>query len=206
MLCNFLISQCLEPSELVAALADAVGVPPGQVDVCAEQDGHDERDWEAFVLCTYHRVRGDVVMSLDVQVQPATVAYGAPETESELAAAFAGRTGVAVLYPDDRADPETYWLAAPAGEPPATVVTRTRLVASDVASAEERPTYTVDAVETAVAAFPGAEVIPLAEISAAERPRSPGGGLRHTTSGTSTMNGTSGTSGMGASDEHAHRG
>ncbi|PVE12052.1 hypothetical protein [Streptomyces scopuliridis] len=163
MLCNFLISQRLEPSELIAALAYATGVRPGQVDVCAEADSQDLRDWEAFVLCTHHRVRGDVAMSLDVQVQPATVAYGAPETEAELAEALAARTGVAVLYPDDRVDPETYWLAAPAGGSSATVVTRARLVASDVASAEERPVYTVNAVETAVAAFPGAEVTPLAE-------------------------------------------
>lgn len=133
------------------------------MDVCAEADSQDLRDWEAFVLCTHHRVRGDVAMSLDVQVQPATVAYGAPETEAELAEALAARTGVAVLYPDDRVDPETYWLAAPAGGSSATVVTRARLVASDVASAEERPVYTVNAVETAVAAFPGAEVTPLAE-------------------------------------------
>ncbi|MFJ9027814.1 hypothetical protein ACIRQP_04680 [Streptomyces sp. NPDC102274] len=167
MLCNFLISQRLEPSELIAALADATGVRPGQVDVCAEEDGQDARDWEAFVLCTHHGVRGDVVMSLDVQVQPATVAYGAPETEAELAVTFAARTGAAVLYPDDRVDPETYWLAAPAGGSPDTVVTRARLVvsevASDAAAVEERPVYTVDAVETAVAAFPGAEVTPLGE-------------------------------------------
>ncbi|MEV6421993.1 hypothetical protein [Streptomyces sp. NPDC051662] len=162
MLCNFLISQRLEPSELVAALAYATGVRPGQVDVCAEVDSQAARDWEAFVLCTHHRVRGDVVMSLDVQVQPASAAYGAPETEAELAVAFAARTGVAVLYPDAGADPETYWLAAPAGGSPATVVTRARLAAaSDVASADERPVYTVNAVETAVAAFPGAEVTPL---------------------------------------------
>ncbi|MFE4643768.1 hypothetical protein [Streptomyces sp. NPDC056730] len=167
MLCNFLISQRLEPSELIAALAHATGVRPGQVDVCAEEDGQDARDWEAFVLCTHHRVRGDVVMSLDVQVQPATVAYGAPETEAELAAAFAARTGAAVLYPDDHVDPETYWLAAPAGGSPAPVVTRARLVAaeaaSDMTAADGRPVYTVDAVETAVAAFPGAEVTPLGE-------------------------------------------
>ncbi|MFE2495930.1 hypothetical protein [Streptomyces scopuliridis] len=163
MLCNFLISQRLEPSELIAALAYATRVRPGQVDVCAEADSQDARDWEAFVLCTHHRVRGDVAMSLDVQVQPATLAYGAPETEAELAVAFAARTGVAVLYPDDRVDPETYWLAAPAGGSPATVVTRARLTFSDAASADERPVYTVDAVETAVAAFPGAEVTPLGE-------------------------------------------
>ncbi|MFE7567706.1 hypothetical protein ACFU76_12160 [Streptomyces sp. NPDC057539] len=163
MLCNFLISQRLEPSELVAALAYATGVRPGQVDVCAEVDSQDARDWEAFVLCTHHRVRGDVVMSLDVQVQPATAAYGAPETEAELAVAFAARTGVAVLYPDAGVDPETYWLAAPAGGSPDTVVTRARLAASDAASADERPVYTVNAVETAVAAFPGAQVTPLGE-------------------------------------------
>ncbi|MGW6237405.1 hypothetical protein [Streptomyces sp. NPDC055094] len=184
MLCNFLISQPLEPSELIAALAHATGVRPGQVDVCAEEDGQDARDWEAFVLCTHHRVRGDVVMSLDVQVQPATAAYGAPETEAELAAALAARTGAAVLYPDERVDPETYWLAAPAGGSPAPVVTRARLVAAEVApdvtEADERPIYTVDAVETAVAAFPAAEVTPLGEpaVMAADTPagvNAPGG-------------------------------
>ncbi|MCL7376011.1 hypothetical protein [Streptomyces sp. 35G-GA-8] len=170
MLCNFLISQRLEPSELVAALAYATGVRPGQVDVCAEVDSQDARDWEAFVLCTHHRVRGDVVMSLDVQVQPATAAYGAPETEAELAVAFAARTGVAVLYPDAGVDPETYWLAAPAGGSPDTVVTRARLAASDASSADGRPVYTVNAVETAVAAFPGAEVTPLGESAVLNAP------------------------------------
>ncbi|MEV7679534.1 hypothetical protein AB0O64_13385 [Streptomyces sp. NPDC088341] len=155
MICNFLLSRRLEPAELTEALADVVRVPRGQVDVCAGRDDLGERDWEAFVLCTYRPVRGDVAMSLDIQVQPSTAVHGAPVTEPELAVAFARGTGVMVLHPDDRIDPETYWLTDPAG-----TVTRARLLASD----DDPTTYTVDAVETAVAAFPGAEVTPLAEI------------------------------------------
>ncbi|MDX3851665.1 hypothetical protein [Streptomyces sp. AK02-01A] len=162
MICNFLLSRRLEPAALAAGLTDAARVPAGQADVRREDDDQAERDWEAPVLCTYHYVRGDVVMSLDIQVrhEPGARPAGAPSSEAELAAAFAGRTGVAVLYPDDRADPETYWLADPVG-----TVTRARLVASD----DEPPRYTVDAVETPVSAFPGAEVTPLAEILRSER-------------------------------------
>ncbi|MEU3186857.1 hypothetical protein ABZ707_22070 [Streptomyces sp. NPDC006923] len=161
MICNFLLGRRLEPAELAAGLTDAARVPAGRADVRREDDDQAGRDWQAPVLCTYHSVRGDVVMSLDIQVrdEPGARPAGAPSSEAELAAAFAGRTGVAVLYPDDRADPETYWLADPWG-----TVTRARLVASD----DEPPRYTVDAVETAVSAFPGAEVTPLAEILRSE--------------------------------------
>ncbi|WP_328583382.1 hypothetical protein [Streptomyces sp. NBC_00370] len=155
MICNFLVSRRMEPAELIAGLADAAQVPAGQVDVCHEDGDMDHRDWGAPVLCTYHCLRGDVAMSLDIQVRSAAGTAGAPGTEAELALAFAVRTGTGVLYPDDRIDPETYWLADRTG-----TVTRARLLATD----EERPVYRVDAVESAVSAFPGAEVTPLAEI------------------------------------------
>ncbi|MFC5804441.1 hypothetical protein [Streptomyces formicae] len=158
MIANLLISRRLEPSALAAALADVVGVPAEQVDVCHADGDQDHREWEAAVLCTYHYVRGDVVMSLDVQVRDDV---DGPAGEAELAAAFAERTGTGVVYPDDRIDPETFWLADPSG-----TVTRTRLVASEDEHDEEHepPTYSVDAVEAPSLAFPDAEVTPLAEI------------------------------------------
>ncbi|MFE2595204.1 hypothetical protein ACFXCZ_01650 [Streptomyces sp. NPDC059396] len=135
MICNFLLTRPLEPAELTEVLAAVVRVPHRQVDVRAGRDALGERDWDAFVLCTYHPARGDVAMSLDIQVQPATAVYGAPATEPELAAAFAGATGVPVLHPDDRIDPDTYWVTAPTG-----TVTRARLLASG----DEPTTYTVN--------------------------------------------------------------
>ncbi|MEU2434551.1 hypothetical protein ABZ611_34640 [Streptomyces sp. NPDC007861] len=158
MIANLLTSRRFESSALAAALADVVGVPADQVDVCHADADQDHREWEAAVLCTYHYVRGDVVMSLDVQVRDDV---DGPAGEAELAAAFAGRTGVGVVYPDDRIDPETFWLADPGG-----TVTRARLVASEEAYDGEHgpPRYTVDAVEAPSTAFPDAEVTPLAEI------------------------------------------
>ncbi|MFF3749815.1 hypothetical protein ACFYYH_05035 [Streptomyces sp. NPDC002018] len=160
MICNFLLSRRLEPCELAEALADVVRVPPGQVDVCAGGDEFGERDWEAFVLCTYRPVDGDVAMSLDIQVQPSTAVHGAPASEPELAVAFARGTGVTVLHPDDRIDPDTYWLTDPAG-----TVTRVRLLARG----DGPTTYTVGTAEAAVAAFPGAEVTPPAEVLRSDR-------------------------------------
>ncbi|WP_418958853.1 hypothetical protein [Streptomyces tritici] len=154
MIADLLISRRLEPSRLAAALADAVGVPAERVDVCHDEGDQDARDWEADVLCTYHYLRGDLAMSLDLYVRDEEGADGSAG-EPALAAALAGRTGAGVLYPDERADPETYWLADPGG-----TVTRLRLLASD----EETPTYTVDAVEAPSLAFPFAKVTPLAEI------------------------------------------
>ncbi|AXG80024.1 hypothetical protein [Streptomyces paludis] len=169
VICNFLLSRSLTPAEQVAALARAVRLDPGRVDVRHADSDQTDRDWDAPVLCTYHPVRGDVVQSLEVQLQSAALAPGAPADEAALAAEFARGAGVAVLYPDDRIDPETYWLTAPdlAREAPRTGVApavRARLVASD----DDPPTYTVDAVETPVAAFPQAQVGPLAEILRAE--------------------------------------
>ncbi|RDG40131.1 hypothetical protein [Streptomyces corynorhini] len=165
LLCNFLISRSLNPVELAAGLADAVRLTPGHVDVRHTDSDQTDRDWEAAVLCTYHPVRGDVALSLDLQVRPEALAPGAPASEPSLAAEFARTTGAAVLFPDDRIDPETYWLADPgAPDPLAAAAVRARLVASD----EESPVYTVDAVEVPVAAFPRAEVGPLPEILRAE--------------------------------------
>ncbi|MEV7421028.1 hypothetical protein [Streptomyces sp. NPDC091212] len=165
LLCNFLISRSLEPAELAAGLADAVRLAPGHVDVRHTDSDQTDRDWEAAVLCTYHPVRGDVALSLDLQLRPEALAPGAPASEPALAAEFARTTGAAVLFPDDRIDPETYWLADPgAPDPLAASAVRARLVASD----EDPPVYTVDAVEAPVAAFPRAEVGPLAEILRSE--------------------------------------
>ena len=156
MIANLLISRRLAPSDLAAALAGVVGVPAERVDVCDEDGDQDGRDWEAPVLCTYHEVLGDVMMSLDIYVRDDA---GTDAGEPDLAQAFAIRAGVGTLYPDDRRDPETYWLADPDG-----TVTRARLIATD----DERPVYTVDAVEAPSTAFPGATVTPLAEILRAE--------------------------------------
>ncbi|MEW1723564.1 hypothetical protein [Streptomyces sp. NPDC093109] len=167
VICNFLLGRALSPAEQTAALAGAVRLDPGRVDVRHADSDQTDRDWEAPVLCTYHSVRGDVVQSLEVQLQPATQAPGVPADEPALAVEFARRAGVAVLYPDDRTDPETYWLTAPDPASPgsgAATAVRARLVASD----DDPPSYTVDAVETPVAAFPRAQVGPLAEILRSE--------------------------------------
>ncbi|MGW1883990.1 hypothetical protein [Streptomyces sp. NPDC001970] len=160
VIANLLIGRRLDSSALAVALADVVGVPAGQVDVCHGEADQDHRDWEAAVLCTYHYVRGDVVMGLDIQVRDDVCG---PAGEAELAAAFAERTGAGAIYPDERIDPETFWLADPSG-----TVTRTRLILSegegDTHDEDEPPTYTVDAVEAPSPAFPDAEVTPLAEI------------------------------------------
>ncbi|GGL02801.1 hypothetical protein [Nocardia jinanensis] len=154
MIANLLISRRLDPVALAAALADAAGVPVGRVDVCREDGDQDARDWEADVLCTYHYLRGDVAMSLDVYVRDEE---GANCTSGEpgLAAALAERIGAGMLYPDDRVDPSTYWLADPGG-----TVARIRLLASE----DEPPVYMVDAVEAPSLTFPHAKVTPLAEV------------------------------------------
>lgn len=154
VIANLLISRRLDPAALAAAFADAAGVPVGRVDVCHEDGDQDARDWEADVLCTYHYLRGDLAMSLDVYVRDEEGANGS-SGEPGLAAALAERTGAGVLYSDDRLDPSTYWLADPGG-----TAVRVRLLASE----DEQPVYTLDAVEAPSLAFPHARVTPLAEI------------------------------------------
>ena len=157
MIANLLISRCLNPSELVSVLSDVVGVPTSQVDVCHVEGDQEGRDWDAAVLCTYHYVRGDIVMSLDIYVRDD---IDNPNEEPEVAAAFARRAETGTLYSDDRVDPETFWLADPDS-----TVTPARLVASEgVGKEDEMPTYTVQAVEAPSSAFPNAEVTPLAEL------------------------------------------
>lgn len=154
VIADLLISRRLDPAVLSAAFADAVEVPGGRVDVCHEGGDQDARDWKADVLCTYHYLRGDVAMSLDVYVRDEEGA-NCSSGEPRLAAALAERTGAGVLYPDDRVDPSTYWLAEPG-----VAAVRIRLIASE----DDPPVYTADAVEAPSLAFPYADVTPLAEV------------------------------------------
>lgn len=100
MIANLLISRRLDPAAPAAALTDAAGVPVGRVDVCHEDGGQDARDWEADVLCTYHYLRGDIAMSLDVYVRDEEGA-NCSSGEPGLAAALAEQIRAGVLYPDD---------------------------------------------------------------------------------------------------------
>jgi len=59
-----------------------------------------------------------------------------------------------VLFPTEEIAPSSYWLATPEG-----VVTRARLLASD----DEHPVYTVDAVEAPVTQLPNAAVTRIPE-------------------------------------------
>lgn len=161
---DLMLSRRLEPRRLVAVLARAAGVDPAHVGIHHTDADQEGRDWDAHVLCTYHELLGDVRMSLSVSVRLDDAAGPAgpagPATEAGLAARVAEPSGAGVIHTDDRIDPSTWWLSDPSG-----VVTRVRLYEHDAPEgADVPPTLTVDAVESAVTAYPGARVTPLAEI------------------------------------------
>jgi hypothetical protein len=76
-------------------------------------------------------------------------------TERRLAVAFASATHTVVLFPAEETPPSAYWLATPEG-----VVARARLLASD----DEQPVYTVDAVEAPVPQLPNAALTRIPEV------------------------------------------
>jgi hypothetical protein len=149
---NFLTVGPITPEAITAALAKHLGVAVSEVDVADADGDPDERNWDALVSCEYSAVRGDVNWSLDIYAQDA-VAH--QPTERRLASAFASATQTAVLFPAEETFPSAYWLATPEG-----VVSRARLLASD----DEQPVYTVDAVEAPVPQLPNAELTKIPEV------------------------------------------
>ncbi|MGW1492135.1 hypothetical protein [Streptomyces sp. NPDC002402] len=148
----------LEPDVLVAALAGAVGVAPGKVDVADADANPEARNWDAPVLCAYTRLpAGGLRLLLDVYVAEWT--GGIPD-EAELARRFAARAGTTVLYPAEAFPPSAYWAVTADG-----LVTRARLYEPE----EHEDAYVVDAVEAPVPDLPEARVTVLPEILREER-------------------------------------
>jgi hypothetical protein len=149
---NLFTVERLQPSRISDALAASLHTAPVAVDVADVDGDQDDRDWDALVLCDYSHVPGDVALALDVFAQDAVTHR--PD-EAELALRFAAAAGTVVLYPATEQLPSAYWLVNPSG-----LVTRARLTASD----DERPVYSIDAVEAAVPELPGIRVMQLPEI------------------------------------------
>ncbi|MFC8230528.1 hypothetical protein [Streptomyces sp. NPDC057287] len=159
---TFLTVHRPAPHTMASALAGALGVEPGDVDVADEDTGRtDDRNWDAPVLCTHHSVAGDVTLAWDVSVSDAVAA---PPTEAEAAARLADRLRTTVLYPAQETPPSAYWAAGPDG-----TVTRARLVEGD----GDFPVHLVDAVEAPMEQLPEARVEVLAEILREERVETP---------------------------------
>ncbi|MFG2215265.1 hypothetical protein ACGFN1_10360 [Streptomyces sp. NPDC048685] len=149
---NLFTTDRLQPPRVSDALASCLRVEPNSVDVADVDADQDIRNWDALALCDYSDVLGDVSLTLDIFVQDA-VSQQPPE--SEFASRFAVAAQTVVLYPAEEHLPSAYWLVTPTG-----LVTRARLLASD----DERPEYSIDAVEAAVPQLPGIRVMQLPEI------------------------------------------
>ncbi|MER5430645.1 hypothetical protein [Streptomyces sp. NPDC002588] len=149
---NFFTVDHLLSSRISDSLASVLHVAPSAVDVADAEGDQDDRNWEALVLCDRTRVPGDVSLALDVFVQEAVTDR---PTEAECAAKFAAAAQTVVLYPAEERIPSAYWLVTPTG-----LVTRARLMASD----DEQPVYSLDAVEAAVPQLPGIRAMQLPEI------------------------------------------
>ncbi|MFD0338372.1 hypothetical protein ACFVH0_06700 [Streptomyces sp. NPDC127117] len=150
---NLFTIDRLQPARVSNALASCLRVEPNVVDVADIDADQDNRDRDALVLCDYSDVPGDVSLILDIFVQDAV---SHRPTEPEFASRFAVAAQTVVLYPAEERLPSAYWLATPTGS-----VTRARLLASD----DERPSYSIDAVEAAVPQLPGIRVMQLPEIA-----------------------------------------
>ncbi|MFF4015358.1 hypothetical protein [Streptomyces sp. NPDC001843] len=149
---NLLTVEPLSLDTVAAALAQCLHVRVQEVDVADEDTDQDLRNWDALVLCEKVTVLGDVSTSLDVYVQESVQPQ---PSERELASTFAKATHGVALFPAEEALPSAYWLAAEDG-----LVTRVRLNSSD----DERPRYTIDAVEAPVAQLPHVTVARIAEV------------------------------------------
>ncbi|MGW7468849.1 hypothetical protein ACWGJT_30350 [Streptomyces xantholiticus] len=149
---NFFTVDRLQPSRMYDALASCLRVEPSAVDVADVDGDQDARNWDAVVLCDYSYVPGDVSLALDIFAQEAVPNQPG---EADLARDFAAAAQTVVLYPAAEQIPSAYWLVTPAG-----LVTRARLMASD----DERPAYSIDAVEDAVPQLPHVRVMQLPEI------------------------------------------
>ncbi|MEU9763710.1 hypothetical protein ACFYYY_17505 [Streptomyces sp. NPDC001834] len=149
---NLFTTDRLQPPQISDALASCLRVEPNAVDV-ADFDGDQEnRNWDALALCDYSHVLGDVSLTMNIFVQEAVSQQPA---EPDFASRFAAAAQTVVLYPAEEQLPSAYWLVTPTG-----LVTRARLLASD----DERPEYSIDAVEAAVPQLPGVRVMQLPEI------------------------------------------
>jgi hypothetical protein len=151
---DFLLIDDLDPGRLAAALAELASVPVGQVDVAAH--GVEERNWKAPVLCTYEPAAGDVSWSLDIYLGEAV---RPKPTERQAAMLLADRIGTPVIFPDEGVRPSAYWLAAPGG-----VVARARLYDQDVEEGDDRPAFTIDAVNRPVPGLPDVRVAAMPEV------------------------------------------
>ncbi|WP_223185243.1 hypothetical protein [Streptomyces sp. CBMA152] len=146
---------------MALALAGCLGLAVGDVEVADPDGDPDLRNWDAPVSCEHRAVHGDVAWSLDIYAQE-QVAY--QPLESDLAAGFAKAAMTTVLFPAVEAPPSAYWAVTPEG-----LLTRARLELSD----DERPVYTVTAVEAPVPQLPRAAVTRFAEIVREQRPDTP---------------------------------
>jgi hypothetical protein len=149
---NFFTVDRLQLSRMYDALASCLRVDPSAVDVAEVDSDQDARNWDAVVLCDYSYVPGDVSLALDIFAQETVPNQ---PSEADLARDFAAATQTVVLYPASEQIPSAYWLVTPAGS-----VTRARLMASD----DERPAYSIDAVEDTVPQLPHVRVVQLPEI------------------------------------------
>ncbi|MBG0854220.1 hypothetical protein I2W78_20875 [Streptomyces spinoverrucosus] len=149
---NFFTVDRLQPPLLSNALASCINVEPSTVDVADVDGDQDDRNWDAHVLCDYTHVFGNVSLTLDIFVQDAVPNQ---PNEADAAKKFAAAAQTVVLYPAAEQIPSAYWLVTPTG-----LLTRARLVATD----DERPTYSIDAVEAAIPQLPGVRVMQLPEI------------------------------------------
>ncbi|MEU9763062.1 hypothetical protein [Streptomyces sp. NPDC047985] len=149
---NLFTTDRLQPSRISDALASCLRVEPNSVDVADVDADQDNRNWDALALCDYSPVLGDVALTLDIFVQDAV---SQQPTEPEFASRFAVAAQTMVLYPAEEQLPSAYWLVTATG-----LVTRARLLASD----DERPEYSIDAVEAAIPQLHGVRVMQLPEI------------------------------------------
>jgi hypothetical protein len=149
---NLFTTDRLQPLRVSDALASCLRVEPNSVDVADADADQENRNWDALALCDYSHALGDVSLNLDIFVQDAV----SPQpTEPEFASRFAAAAQTVVLYPAEERLPSAYWLVTPTG-----LVTRARLLASD----DERPEYSIDAVEATIPQLPGIRVMQLPEI------------------------------------------
>ncbi|WP_127498948.1 hypothetical protein [Actinoplanes solisilvae] len=143
----------MDRERLTTTLAGMVSLTPNDVDVA--DDGHNDRNWDAPVICTVAPLAGDFRWHLDVYL---TELISSPPPEGAAAAWLAAGLQTAVAYQAQTARPSAFWLVGPDGKR-----TRARVYEEDAID-DEPEAYRIDAVEHPVTGLPGLAVAAIPEV------------------------------------------
>ncbi|SDT30461.1 hypothetical protein [Actinoplanes derwentensis] len=147
-----LLQDSPDRQRLASAIAAVLSVPIESVDVA--EDGDDNRNWKAPVICTVTSIGGDLRQSILIYVADTS---GENISQEIAAARLAERLKTPVAYEAMPIPPDMYWLVGADGR-------RSRARINDDEDDGELVAFRVEAVEQPVAGAPDLPVGPVPEV------------------------------------------